>query len=315
MLRWSLYIISLLVLASCKTNKINISNTARDAGYCYPSMCYKFDTTFIPVKDIAPILNDKVLTDNYTIHDITLANAIGMLPALQKLAHTQNLKSVSNEKKIAILEEREKIVNRLLIASTAVSSIAAELDCEGERANQLASFMDDKDDKRIKKLTAFSIILGAAAGVVTNVLQPGNAYYGIGVTGGVISGALALVTLSKNKKAQFYHERNLLAEIWYESDTTCAFPPFVWYILSDKEFSNDKKYPIRYNIKHRWEKLGRLGKEGTKKREQQIQLLFGKGGEYSAELLHIRSDMIDQLQSSIRLLNQDLESLIIAVSH
>ena len=311
----SLRIVSfLIVLTSCQTNKLIIQNTAKETGYCYPAMCYKFDTSFIPVKDISLFLKDKTLIDSYSLHDILLANYIGMLPDLQYLAHLQNERLLSNERKIVMLEEREKIINRLLLASVVVSSIAAELDCEGERANQLASFMDNNANKKITRLTALSIVLGAAAGVVTNVLNQGNTYYSIGVGAGILSGLLALATLSKNKEVQFYHSRNLLTEVWYDTDSSCFLPPFISYILNEKEFSNDKKYSMRHNIKERWEKFGRLGKEGSKKRKQKIDLLFGKGGKYNVEELQIRSDMLDQMQSYIRLLNQDLESLIISVS-
>jgi len=309
MARLYLFFLLLITLTSCKTRKLIIKNTANETGYCYPAMRYKFD-----IADISSFLSDRVLVDNYTKHDILLSNYIGMLPALKHLAHLQKDRSLTDEKKIILLEEREKIIDRLLLASIVVSSISAELDCEGERASQLASFMEDDENKRITKLTALSIVLGAAAGVLTNVLNQGNTYYSIGVGGGVASGLLALATLSKNKKVQFYHNRNMLSELWYANDSSTIFPSFVWYIFNDKEFSNDKAYSMSHNIKERWEKFGRLGKEGSKNRKKQIDLIFGKGGKYNADQLQMRSDMLDQLQSYIRLLNQDLESLIIAVS-
>jgi hypothetical protein len=64
-----------------------------------------------------------------------------------------------------------KIHNRLLVASTEISSLVAELDCEGERADQLATYLDGRDQRRIRNLTLLSIVTGAATTVVTAIQQ------------------------------------------------------------------------------------------------------------------------------------------------
>lgn len=44
-----------------------------------------------------------------------------------------------------------------------------------------------------------------------------------------------------------------------------------------------------------------------------MELYFGEGGKYSAEQLSTRADMLDQLESHINLMKQDLRKLSIEI--
>src|SRR5207253_2502255 len=110
------------------------------------------------------LLSDTSLTRRFSQHDLLMANAMGILPLLRTLIRLQKAKSTQRSEQV---EVKQKILNRLLLASTEISSLAAELDCEGERADQLATYLDQKDTRRIRRLTLLSVVIGAATTVAT----------------------------------------------------------------------------------------------------------------------------------------------------
>ena len=59
-----------------------------------------------------------------------------------------------------------------------------------------------------------------------------------------------------------------------------------------------------------WQEEGKLGKVGSGREKERIELLFGSGGVYDSEQLHIREAMLQQLESSIQLMHQELETLL-----
>ncbi|MDJ0366415.1 hypothetical protein QMK33_14750 [Hymenobacter sp. H14-R3] len=43
-------------------------------------------------------------------------------------------------------------------------------------------------------------------------------------------------------------------------------------------------------------------------------MLFGPGGRYSANQLTVRANMLNELQSAVRLLNQELQGLLLVLT-
>jgi hypothetical protein len=59
-----------------------------------------------------------------------------------------------------------------------------------------------------------------------------------------------------------------------------------------------------------WNAEGRLGEPGSHREKQRKALLFGEGGLYDSDDLHVREAMLHQLESNIQLMHQDLETLL-----
>ena len=187
-----------------------------------------------------------------------------------------------------------------------MASLAAELDCEVERAEQLATYLDQRDQKRIRSLTLLSIIIGAVTTVTTALVKADRPDQLIGIGGGVISAGLGgAAAFSSNRSVTFLHKRNLLTDMWSEYSQSTIYPPFIWYVLNEKTFSNSGQTSVRANIRQRWRDY-----ELVDCSPLQHKLFFGVGGSYQADDLHIRANMLDQLQASIRSINQDLQSLL-----
>ena len=101
-----------------------------------------------------------------------------------------------------------------------------------------------------------------------------------------------------------------MADVWYEHKTSSYYPPFIWFILQGKEFTNTKQYSSFHNIKERW--INEAMVDTTKKK--QVELYFGTGGKYHADDLHTRTNMINQLKAEVRSVSQNLQSLMLKLS-
>ncbi|WP_198175352.1 hypothetical protein [Spirosoma telluris] len=300
---------ALSAFTSCSSWKYSQKEVAAQSSYCHPTIDYRYDSTYLPKANIdATLKADTALTKRYSHHDLMMANAIGVIPLLQELTGLES--NTTAEKRLEAIRKRQQILNRLLVASTQISGIAAELDCEGERADRLATYLDQYDSQRIRRLTLFSIIIGAATTVATTLIQSDNTSKVVGISGGVIgAGFGGLAAFSSSRTIHLSHQRNLLTDIWQQNQHSSVYPPFVWYVLNEKVFSNSNEYSISHNIRQRW--LNFVLNDSSP--EDQA-LYFGQGGDYKADDFHARANMLNQLQSSVRSINQDLHSLTLALA-
>ena len=296
------------VLDKYNTKKIN--HHMSENSYCAPPLPYVYDSTYIPLSDIRPLLKfDSLLAKKYSYEDLLIANATGTLFLLQDLIYFEKIKSESNL--IYILLKKQQIISRLLLASTEIASLAAELDCESERSKLLASYLDQLNDTRVQRFTILSVVTGAITGIITLGNHTTKGQIAFGVTGSIISGVFGgLAAVSSHQAVVFNHRRNLLTDIWQGSKTSAYYPPFIWFILQEKAFTNTKEHSTFYWLKKRWVEEGMV--DTTKKK--QIDLYFGTGGKYHANDLHTRTNMLNQLKAEVRSINQQLQSLMLKLS-
>ena len=287
-------------------------------NYCYPNDHYAADSIHLPYTSIPEtILTDTLLLKHYSISTINLANATGTLPLVLDLTQLKKQYEIhpSTEIEIKIIGKKQEIANRLILCRTEIAGIAAELDCEGERAEQLSTYMSGKESAQVNKLTVASITLGALTAVTAIFITPKNTSDAVAVTGGLGSATLGLLSLSTSRKTEYMHPRNLLVDIWYEPTTSTYYPPAIWYIITHKEFSNNKQHSICYNTRERWKEYNQLKDDDSKKTKKEIDILFGSGGVYTSELLKTRANMLNQLQAAIKLLDQDIQQLLYKVNY
>ncbi|GAA4494531.1 hypothetical protein GCM10023172_04840 [Hymenobacter ginsengisoli] len=303
----------LLALAGCATHPP--SHVAVAAGYCDPPLPYRYDPAFTPQADFAAALSPALLA-RYPRRSLLTANAVGLLPALQTLlalqeAARQHPGPVAD---LAALRQQQLIAGQVALVSSTVASLAAELDCEGERADQVANYLKALDDQRTQRLNVLSISVGAASGIGTTVIENKPGQYAFGIGGGLLAAGLSLLTLRQNgHTVEFEHPRNLLGEVWAEKPATDLFPPSVWYMLSNPAFSNSGQTSIIHNTRQRWQRYGQLDQPNSKQGKALASLLFGPGGQYSADQLTVRANMLNELQSAVRLLNQELQGLLVVL--
>ena len=310
-----LYLLAfLLALAGCATRPP--TRVAVAAGYCDPPLPYRYNPAFAPQADFAAALTPALLA-HYPRRALLTANAVGLLPALQALLAMQEeaRQHPGPAAELAVLRQRQLLAAQVALVSSTVASLAAELDCEGERADQVAGYLKSLDDHRTQRLNVLSISIGAASGIGTTVIDNKAGQYAFGIGGGLLAAGLGLLTLRQNgHTAEFAHPRNLLTEVWAEQPATDLFPPSVWYMLTNPAFSNGGQTSIIHNTRQRWQRYGQLARPESKQGRELASLLFGPGGQYSADQLTVRANLLNELQSAVRLLNQELQGLLVVLN-
>lgn len=293
--------------ASCQNSrqvshlKLNVSSQ-----YCAPTIPYRYNASFLPYQNTDSILsNSPELAARMSVHDILMANATGTLGLTNELIKARKDSSLNG--RIKSLEISNRIQDHLFLLSTEIAGISAELDCEGERADLFAGYLDNINNKNTARLTGASIVVGALATVAAVMVNSNATQNAISIGGGLVSAGLGILTIKPSgKKIKFVHERNVLEDIWFAPEQSRIYSPFMWYMLKERRFSNNQQEPLVQTIKARWNKF-ELDQDMD---EATIQLLFKNGGIYDADNLHTRATMLNQLQSTTRSISQDMQSLI-----
>lgn len=293
----------LVLLYACKTTRvINSTDLTITGSYCAPAAAFSSSQDTVPLKNTDSLLK---ANPDMPVHEVLMANATGTLFLIRQMKAVTGDTTVAGMMKRA--EIRSRVQHRLLLATMEIAGIAAELDCEGEKADQLARYLDNFNSKRNTRLTVASIITGAITTIATVAIKEDGPQNAVAISGGLLSAGLGALTINAaGKKIRLAHLRNVLSDIWYMPDTSAIYPPFTWYVLKEKHFSNSGQVSLAANVKKRWEQFDLEGDVSA----SDVSLFFGYGGVYKADELHTRAAMVNELQSTIRSVNQDLQRLL-----
>lgn len=297
----AILIVSILV-SSCSTVLKSTKIDYLTSNYCQPTIQYDYSQLETPKNKI--LKQDSILDANLSKHDLLVSKAIGIETYL-----AEYLQIKKDTLKRLVL--KQKITDRLMLTTIEINALASELDCNGERINKLADYIDNINNKQTKNLTVASVTLGALTTVATVLIKNNNASNIVGVSGGLLSAGLGALTISpKGKKIDLKLQRNLLRNIWYNDNSDGAYPNSIWAIINEKQFSNSGENDLQESIKNRWTQYNFDGKIDPKAQK----LFFDDGGIYTADDLHSRANMINELQATIRSLEQDLKSLAVRLN-
>ena len=131
-------LVLLLALAACAGTR-PAARLQVTAGYCDPPLPYRYNPIFLPKPDFEAALTPALLA-RYPRRNLLTANAAGILPQLEVLLALEETarQQPGPATELAVLRQRQRIAAQVALVSSTVSSVAAELDCEGERADQVA---------------------------------------------------------------------------------------------------------------------------------------------------------------------------------
>ncbi len=261
---------------------------------------------------------DSSLLAYFNFKDLNVAKAIGVLDLLSDYVHKKQKEEKDNslQNQINFIKIRQELNHHIDLASLEISSVTAELDCEEERLNQIASFLSEKEKRKESHLTVGSIILGSLSAIVTGVLvskkDESDASDVIGVGVGVADAVLGVLILTSNRKINLEHKRNVFKEIWFASETSSIYPPSIWYYLN---YSNPDKGEIslREQLINNWMDFGQIEDTRGKRKSSNLEIYFGEGGKYTIDELENRANMYDQIESVIKLMKQDLRNLTLSI--
>ncbi|AMR27418.1 hypothetical protein A0257_10125 [Hymenobacter psoromatis] len=311
----SYFLLLLLALAGCAGTRPPTHPLAAD-NYCEPPLLYHYDPALAPQTDLAVALTPALLA-RYPRRTLLTANALGLLPGLRQLLALQAAarQQPGPAAALAVAEQRQRLLAQVVLAGTTIGSVAAELDCEGERADQLSTYLAKLDSRRVQRYNTFSLLAGAGSGIGATVASAQGGQYGFAIGGGVLTAVLGLLALKPPKyTADFQHPRNLLTAVWTEQADSARWPPSLWYLLTNPAFSNYGRASIAHNTRLRWQHYGPLAHPDSKASQQLAALLFGSGGQYSGDQLAVRADLLNELQAAVRLFDQERQSLLLTLN-
>lgn len=319
---WVALISFIMVLCNaCGTIKSSKLIDQIKKSSCNQTLSYAYSRTDIPTKlDYQNM--DSLLRSKMSYEDLNIANAIGVLEILQKYIYKKEAykrEPQNIEYRVELIELSQEINRKIDLASLEISAVASELDCEEEQISQMATYIENLQNITETKLTVGSIILGAIGGIAEGIsyMRGTNTqalnYVGFGT--GIMSTALGVAILSKNRSIQYFHPRNALKDIWDANDTSTIFPASVWYYLNYTNLTMLNNSSLRISTIERWMSFKQIVNLRGKKKQALIEKYFGTGGAYTSDELRDRADMYDQLESVIKLMKQDLKNLMHGIEY
>lgn len=299
----------LLFFSSCvsqknKTIQQNIL-TLKDS-YCKAPLQYNYSLK-VPSYNSDSIVNaNQKLKQYFSDQSILILNALESIDEAEKIIELKKDSTLKSQ--LRVVQLKTKINSKISIALTELDAVAAEFDCEGERVAQMANYVDNINSNRNNRLILFSIITGAVTSVAGGVIKDNGVENAVNIGGGLLGAGLGLATFNpKGKKVEFIHERNLLRDIWEQKLQSKNFPPFIWYMYTEKKFTGNRQHSIIENMKQRWIQYQFDSDENAANRS----VNFGNGGLYRSSDLHNRASMLNQMQSATRTINQNINYLLL----
>lgn len=288
------------LLTACGSSKL----LTAPANYCEPP-------TYAIVLD-APIRVDRdslaadslALAGHMSMQNIVLARALGIEKELKALPALRE--DTTLDGRLRREQYSRRIQAKIAYAEAAIDGVSAELDCEGERLDQLASVMDNTNSKKTNRLTVASIVIGAASAVAGAFITNDGWNKGVAVGAGLAGAGLGFATLGpKGVRVKLDHQRNLIRAFWQEKNYG-EFPAIVWFMLTDRHFTNSGQSSLMRNACARWLTYQFDGD----RQEAEQSVILSNGGIYHADELHERATMVNQMQAIVRSLYQNMSSLV-----
>ncbi|MCC5937589.1 MAG: hypothetical protein JJU34_09920 [Lunatimonas sp.] len=242
---------------------------------------------------------EETARETFSEKSLLMANALNLNDELAKLV---GLPSSPDQQWEHFIHYQE-IVNKISLAELEISSLSAALNCEEDKVEQLAWFLDREESKVSNRRTIAGILTDASASLVSAAIvlwaANGNTFrqlLGVGAS-------LAQITLNLiNKKETFTvsleHDINILKEV-FENDEDAysnVIPPSVWYYIH-KENMHFLGGNVRENLLLSLENYDVSGS---------FDLCLSDGGQYNVDQLRLRGAMLDLVSSYVDLMKQDL---------
>lgn len=284
---------------SCSTLVHNAQVKTLTQNYCAPNVDYKSTST----AEIS-VADSITLRKVFSYHDYVLIKYLDLTTHMITFMD-------SSSNRVQRFSAKQKITEKYMLFNTELHAMAAELDCNGERIDKLGGYLDELNSKSQTRLTVASILLGAITAVTSTTVKNDHLNNGLSIAGGVGTAVLGFMTLNpKGKRVNMIIQRNMLHNIWYRNNDDHIYPASVWGILSEKKFSNSEDLSMVETTRQRWLKYGLDGQVESPLE----QLYFKTGGVFTAEQLHTLANMHNELQATVRSIQQDMRSLIQTVN-
>jgi len=254
---------------------------------------------------------DESASKLYSRIAVHIAEILDLLPLLNRLAQLELEQAPPSD----IERARRKLTTRLDLANLEVSSAVAEIECEVQRADEVQDRLKQVQTTRTTTQTILGVIFGGLANILSGGIsmatQAGDAAHIASVAGGTLEVLFGTSANFTKVRQEFSHPHNHLQGFWNgEGKEREFFSPGVWRFLTEPDIRDTEGHSLHDVLIDTWNEEGRLGEPGSEEEKRRKALLLGTGGLYDSDDLHAREAMLQQLESSIQLMHQDLETLL-----
>ena len=211
--------------------------------------------------------------------------------------------------RLRLLELRQELSDRVLLALFDASSVAAELECEKGRADAVASGMEEIQNNIQQRRTVIALLADATAGLLSGLFLFGGSDTlagGADIIGNLLQGSFGWAALGGQQQYELRLTRNHLSEVWEGPEFSSLFPQSVWRFLNGP-VREGRPASRREIIVQEWKK--RFTELDTEKGRPRRELFFGEGGTFTGTQLRHRAEMLDRVKASVRLMSKDLNLL------
>jgi hypothetical protein len=271
----------------------------------------------IGVEGDAPVPADGATVDRlvrlgFSRSAAEVADAIGATDPLLRMAVLEAEGRRGAAAELRILQARQVVMDRIMLAMLDISGMLATIDCEGERGDQLRVRLQGIENRRARRLGIASIMVGALTAAVSGGLSVAGAGGGdvAAMTGGLAEASVATALLFGSASGQLRTERNVLREVWEQPARSALFPYPVWRYLTRRPGGEAAHPTVAQEVVAAWRAADLLGEPGSGTERARVALLFGPGGTFTVEELEARDAMLDLLEASIALMSDDLRVLL-----
>ncbi|HWF59409.1 MAG TPA: hypothetical protein VN666_03770 [Nitrospira sp.] len=113
-----------------------------------------------PVGESGAVMEDLPDPEGFSDKALNAAYAIQALPLLKEL---RTLEQDGDTRELMLLSIRTKLIGRILLGIEEINSLKAQIDCEADRATQVADRLQNENSSRVRYETLGAIVVAGAA--------------------------------------------------------------------------------------------------------------------------------------------------------
>lgn len=248
------------------------------------------------------------------------AKLLGLSRDIQEVQTTRQSAAPGSAEQWKILWTRERVYERVMMASLQVDATTASIDNEIARSTEVRGYLVDKRDRNVTRANLFSALVGGGLGGTSAGLQLSTkqttAAAATGIAGGTISAGLAIygIRAQRGSTRTLDAESNMLAEFFGRPEmATSHFPPLIWQFLSEIAPSDPDHLTRRERLIHTWLELNRLDSLTTDSGKLKIAHVTSTPDQHislTVDDLEDRIAMLQDVRAKLSYLKRDLAALL-----
>lgn len=303
-MQWKVFLIGILIFASCSNARREVRMEVHGASYCVSSKIH-FQSPLPSSGEVEKIMNDPELNERFSPKSIRLAIAYGISSELKEFVKLEQKNKGNKKPSNEFMNLESRIYRRVQLMSMDVVATASEFRCYVDRFSEIVNQMKTLEDDIVESNTLYAILTGA----IFTFIQGGTVYNDPAtvlatITGGVLITYFSYRAYRPNITIEFKPKSTNLKDLWNKVEVSKNFSSGMWFIMTKDIIKGEP--PIRDLVVNRWIQNGFLGSEEKKDRDYHINLFFGEGGISTLQHISNRKEMNNELKSLIQLIEQDV---------